>query len=83
MLDEFDSVSIRGAVRLRMLAMGYEPLAWGDWECHELERLPEMKERNFKRTQIQFNIGAAGRTDYYEATSRLAVPKGLDAGDWI
>ena len=44
---------------------------------------PEVKQRNVRRTQIQLNIGAAGRTDYYEATFRLAVPEGLDAGDWI
>ena len=41
------------------------------------------KKRNARHTQVQFDIGAAGRTDYYEASSRLAVPEGFDAGHWI
>ena len=64
--------------------MGYEPFAGRDWKCHELECFQRSKQkRNARRTQVQFDIGAAGRTDYYEASSRLAVPEGFDAGHWI
>ena len=66
-----------------MLAVGYEPVARRDWNRHELECLHRKRERIARHTQVQLNIGAAGRTDDYKAESRLTVPEGFDIGHWI
>lgn len=63
--------------------MGYEPFAGRDWKRHELECFHRKRKRNARHTQVQLNMRAAGRTDYYKAASRLAVPEGFDIGHWI